>query len=190
MKIGLFFGSFNPVHTGHMIIANYMVEYTDLDKVWMVLSPHNPFKKKQDLANDYDRLHLLNLAIGSNHKIKSSQVEFKLPKPSYTIDTLRFLKTENPDHEYVVIMGGDNIEHFDKWKEYKSILKDHDIYVYRRKSADENKFDKHPRVKIIEAPLIEISGTAIRKALKNKKSIQYLVPEAVFEYLSPSHLYR
>lgn len=190
MKVGLFFGSFNPVHVGHMIIANHIVEYTDIDKVWMVVSPQSPFKKKSSLASNYDRFHLLSLAIGDNDKIQPSKIEFDLPVPSYTIDTLTYLKEKKSDVEYALIMGGDNLSSFHKWKNYELILEHHDIYVYKRSGHKKNNFEDHPRVKTIEAPLLNISATTIRKAIKEGKSVQYLVPEPVYQYLSTSPLYK
>lgn len=188
--VGLFFGSFNPVHVGHMIIANYMVEHTDLEEVWMVLSPQNPFKSQRSLANDYDRLHLLNLAIGDHSKIKSSNVEFNLPKPSYTIDSLSYLKEKYPDKKFSLIMGGDNITNFHKWKNYELILRDHDIYVYKRGNKTEHQLGDIPNIKFAEAPLLNISASYIRKSIKEGKSIQYLVTEEVFSYLNTHNIYK
>ncbi len=190
MKIGLFFGSFNPVHIGHMIIANHMVEYTDLDNVWMVLSPQNPFKKKSSLASNYDRLHLLNLAVGDNAKLKASKIEFDLPLPSFTIDTLTYLKEHQPNHKFSLLMGGDNLASFHKWKNYELILAKHDVYVYRRPRYSKHKFNGHEKIKFVEAPLLDISATYIRNAIHEGKSVQYLVPQEVYEYLNTSHLYR
>jgi len=189
-KIGLFFGSFNPVHIGHMIIANHLIEHTSLNKVWMVVSPQNPFKSKSSLASNYDRYHLLSLAIGDHPKLRPSNVEFDLPTPSYTIDTLVYLKERHIDHEYALIMGGDNLTTFHKWKNYEQILEHHHIYVYRRPRHGESRFDNHPKVSFVDAPLLDISATYIRKSIREGKSIQYLVPEEVYEYLRTSHLYQ
>ena len=188
MKVGLFFGSFNPVHVGHMAIANYMAQNTDLDQVWMVVSPHNPLKNKKTLAKDFDRLHLINLAIGSNDLLRGSDIEFYLPKPSYTIDTLTYLKEKYPDHEYVLIMGGDNIGTLHKWKNYEQIL-EHEIYVYRRPNYEEGELVNNENVKVFDAPLFDISASYIRKSIKEKKSVQYLVPDKVYEYLKTSPIY-
>ncbi len=188
--VGLFFGSFNPVHVGHMIIANYMVEHTELEEIWMVLSPQNPFKSQKSLANDYDRLHLLNLSIGEHAKIKSSNVEFNLPKPSYTIDTLIYLKEKYPDKKFSLIMGGDNITNFHKWKNYELIIRDHDIYVYKRGDKTEHQLGDTPKIKFAEAPLLNISASYIRKSIKEGKSIQYLVTEEVFNYLNTHNIYK
>ena len=190
MKVGLFFGSFNPVHVGHMIIANFMVTQTDLDEVWMVVSPQNPLKPKQSLAKDYDRLHLVKLAIGDNTKIRASNIEFGLPKPSYTIDTLTHLAEKYPDKEFVLIMGGDNLGTFHKWKNYELILARHKIFVYERPNYELGQFENHENVKIFQAPQMHISASYIRKCRKEKKSIQYLVSDRVFEYIMDSGLYR
>jgi nicotinate-nucleotide adenylyltransferase len=190
MKIGLFFGSFNPVHIGHLIIANHMATQTDLEKVWMVVSPQNPLKPKSTLARDHDRLHLVRLGIGENNRIEASNVEFGLPKPSYTIDTLAHLREKYPQHEFALIMGGDNIASLNKWKNYEQILQHYDIYVYKRPNSPLGEFADHPRVRLCEAPLLDISATYIRECLKTGKSVQYLVPEAVWEYLSSGKLYK
>ena len=189
MKIGLFFGSFNPVHVGHMVLANYMLEYTDLDKVWFVISPQNPFKKKESLLDEKQRLHMVSLAIGDNNKLKASDIEFKLPQPSYTINTLAHLSEKYPKNEFALIMGADNLESFHKWKNYEEILKHHDIYVYPRINSNGGDLANHPKVKITNAPLIEISSTEIRKAIKEKKDVRYFVPETVWNYLTEMHFY-
>lgn len=190
MKTGLFFGSFNPVHVGHMIIANFMATQTDLQEVWMVVSPQNPFKTKKSLAKDHDRLHLVHLAIGDNMRIRASNIEFDLPKPSYTIDTLTFLKEKFPKKEFALIMGGDNLGNFHKWKNYEQILANHEIYVYKRPQYELGDLADHPKIKIMEAPLMQISASYIRRCIQQNQSIQYLVPEAVFEYINNTRLYR
>jgi len=190
MRVGLFFGSFNPVHIGHMIIANYMLTQTNLDKIWMVVSPQNPHKKKSTLARDHDRLHLVRLATDDNLNIQASDIEFGLPQPSYTIDTLTYLKEKHPKHEFVLIMGGDNLGTFHKWKNYELILKYHEVFVYKRPAYDLGDLVDHPKVNLFDAPLMQISASYIRKCIKEGHSIQYLVPESVFEYLSSSSLYK
>lgn len=190
MKTGLFFGSFNPVHVGHMIIANYMATQTDLKEVWMVVSPQNPFKNKKSLARDHDRLHLVNLAIDDNPNLRASNVEFDLPKPSYTIDTLTFLKEKYPKREFALIMGGDNLGSFHKWKNYEQILAHHELYVYKRPGYELGDLATHPKVHLQEAPLMQISASYIRQCLKDGHSIQYLVPEPVHDYLMKTPLYR
>jgi len=190
MKIGLFFGSFNPVHIGHMIIANFMATQTGLDKVWMVVSPQNPFKTKSSLARDYDRLHLLKLSIGDNPNLVASNIEFHLPKPSYTIDTLTYLKELHPQKSFSLIMGGDNLASFHKWKNHDLIIRDHDIYVYRRPNYDITQWDGHHRVHSFDAPLMQISASYIRKSIREGHSIQYLVSDPVYEYLEESSLYK
>lgn len=190
MKVGLFFGSFNPVHVGHMIIANYMVSHTDLDKLWMIVSPQNPFKKKKSLAKDYDRLHLLTLAIGDNPDIKASDVEFNLSQPSYTIDTLTVLKEKYPQHDFVLIMGGDNLVSFHKWKNFELILEHHEIYVYNRPTYEIPKIAEHPKVHLFKAPLLDISSSYIREQIKNNKSFRYLVHDKVYDYLIETPIYK
>lgn len=189
MKIGLFFGSFNPVHVGHMIIANYMAQHTDLDQVWMVVSPQNPLKERNSLANDYDRLFLIDEAIGNNPLLRSSNIEFALPKPSYTIDTLTFLKEKYMDKTFVLIMGGDNLGSFTKWKNYEQILEQHQIYVYSRPGYELGDLKVHPAVKLFEAPMMQISSSYIRDEIKNGKSIKYLVPEKVEKHIHESGMY-
>jgi len=189
-KIGLFFGSFNPVHIGHMIIANYMKTQTDLDKVWLVVSPQNPLKPKNTLARDHDRLHLVRMAIDDNPNLEASNIEFDLPKPSYTIDTLTHLKEKYPNHEFVLIMGGDNLRSLHKWKNYKIILRDYHIYVYKRPSYELDDLASNHNIHLFDAPLMQISASYIRACLKEGKSVQYLVPEPVFEYLDSNNIYK
>jgi len=190
MKIGLFFGSFNPVHVGHLIIANYILNHSDIQKIWMVVSPHNPFKKKSTLANNYDRLHLVNLAIGDNPNIAASDIEFSLEQPSYTIDTLMHLKEKYPKNEFSLIMGGDNLQSFHKWKNYEKILENYHIYVYQRPSYDLGTLKDHENIHILEAPNLEISASFVRKCIAENKSIQYLVPESVYLYLEETPIYK
>jgi nicotinate-nucleotide adenylyltransferase len=190
MKIGLFFGSFNPVHNGHMVLANYMAEFTDMQQVWFVVSPHNPLKPVGSLLNDYQRLQLVELAIGDYRKIKLSKIEFGLPKPSYTIHTLVHLHEKFPDHEFVLIMGSDNLHTFHKWKNYEQILKHHQIYVYPRPGYDGGDFKNHPQIKFTQAPLMELSSTFIRNAIKAGKDVRFMLPEKVFNYLDEMNFYK
>lgn len=187
---GLFFGSFNPVHVGHLIIANYILNHSTLDELWMVLSPQSPHKKKKSLANDYDRLHMLNLAISDHPKLKSSDVEFSLPKPSYTIDTLTYLSEKYPDRSFTIIMGGDNLGTFHKWKNYEKILEYYSLVVFTRPGYDLGELQHHEKVTILpDTPLLHISASYIRNLRKSGKSIQYLVPDLVYKEIEVSNLY-
>ena len=189
MKVGLFFGSFNPVHIGHMVLANYMLEFTDLDRIWFVVSPHNPLKQKSSLLNERQRLQMVTLAIGDNNKMKASNIEFKLPQPSYTINTLAYLKEKYPNNNFALIMGADNLEGFHKWKNYEEILKNYELYVYPRPDSKGGELADHKKVRLVNAPLMEISSTEIRNAIKDKKDMRYFVPEAAWQYLKESHFY-
>jgi len=189
MKVGLFFGSFNPIHVGHLIIANYMATQTDLDRVWLVVSPQNPLKPKSTLAKDRDRLNMVRLAIEDNDRLKASDIEFHLPQPSYTIDTLTYIAERYPQHEFALIMGGDNLATLSKWKNPEAILSGYDIYVYKRANFDPGEFANHPRVRLLGAPVMDISATWIRKCLAEKRSIQYLTPDKVVEYLESAKIY-
>lgn len=190
MKVGLFFGSFNPIHCGHLIIAGYFAEYTDLNQVWLVVSPHNPHKLKQTLLQDHHRLAIVKTAIGENRKIKASDIEFKLPKPSYTINTLSHLHDKFPEHEFVLILGSDNLNTFHKWKNFEQILEHHELYVYPRKGADGGSLISHPKVKLVEAPQMELSSTFIREAIKNRKDVRYMMPESAWNYIEEMNFYR
>lgn len=188
MKIGLFFGSFNPVHIGHLIIANHFVSQTDLQHVWFVVSPQNPLKKKETLLNEYDRLHLVELAIKDNPNFRSSNIEFSLPRPSYTIDTLAHLQEKFPQHEFVLIMGADNIDSLPKWKNYETLLKCFSVYCYRR-GVDTPSFS-HASIQIFDFPKMEISSTYIRKQIKAGFSMKYLLPTLVEQYIEEMHFYK
>lgn len=191
MKIGLFFGSFNPIHVGHMILANYMLEYTDLDSIQFVVSPHNPMKDKESLIEESERLKLINMALVDNEKMKASDIEFKMPKPSYTIDTLNLLQQRSQENEYVIIMGTDNLENLEKWKGYEQILSNYQIYVYCRSLSDGGKLKAHPKVKMCDAHLVELSSTFIRQAIKENKDIRYLVPSlAIWNYIKRKGFYK
>ncbi len=189
-RIGLFFGSFNPIHCGHLIIANYIVEYSDIDELWFIVSPHNPLKNKSQLANEYHRLEMVNLAITDYEKFKVSDIEFHLPKPSYTIDTLTALSDQYPHYQFSIIMGSDNLATLSKWKNYNRILKNYSIIVYPRKNFNPDKNDYSEKVTIVDAPLIEISSTFIRKAIHEKKNVRFFVPEKVWQYIIDCNLYR
>jgi len=189
MKIGLFFGSFNPIHTGHLIIASYMANYTDLDKVWLVVSPQNPLKKYVDLINTYDRLEMAKLATEDSENLSVSDVELKLPQPSYTIDTLAYLHEKYPQHEFAIIMGSDNLVTLPRWKNYKLILRDYKIYVYPRPGYENAEYASHPSVTITMTPVMELSATFIRKALADKKDVRYFVPDKVLDFIDKKSLY-
>lgn len=191
MKIGLYFGSFNPIHVGHLIIAQHLAQHTDLEQVWLVVSPQNPFKPKATLANDYERLALARAAVADNDLLRVSDIEFGLEKPSYTVDTLAHLKEKFPQHQFSLIMGGDNLASFDKWKSYQAILVEHHIFVYARPGYDLGPLATHPSITILtDVPQMEISATHIRSLLKAGKSAKYLVPEAALLEIEKSGLYR
>ena len=192
MKIGLFFGSFNPIHIGHLVIANHMAEYSDLQEIWLVITPHNPFKKKKSLLEDHHRYQLVNQATEDYPKIKPSNIEFGLPQPNYTINTLIHLSEKYPEHEFHLIMGQDNLYSFPKWKNYEEIIKHHDIYVYPRISdkKDAPALLTHEKVHIVDAPIVEISSTSIRKAIKEKRNIRALMPERAWKYLDEMNFYK
>jgi nicotinate-nucleotide adenylyltransferase len=181
MKIGLFFGSFNPIHIGHQIIANVMVDQTDLDEVWFVVSPQNPFKSPRSLIHEQDRLKMVELAIDDHYRFKASDVEFHMPRPSYTIDTLTYLSEKYPTHAFKLIIGGDNLNHFHKWKNSDQILEQYGLYVYPR--PGKNKILEHPNVRYVDAPMIDVSATFIRKSLKEGFSVKYLLHPKVEEYI-------
>jgi nicotinate-nucleotide adenylyltransferase len=190
MKTGLFFGSFNPVHLGHLVIANYMANYTPLDEVWLVVSPHNPLKNKKGLSNMYDRLEMARLATENSVNLKVSNIEFGLPQPSYTIDTLTHLHEKYPERKFAIIMGADNLSSFKKWKNYEVILKNYEIYVYPRPGIEVEEWKDHPSVIMTETPQMDISSTFIRKAIQQKKNIQYLVPDQVIAFMDGKNMYR
>jgi len=177
MKIGLYFGSFNPVHVGHLIIASHIADHSDLNQVWFVVSPQNPLKQSSSLLNEYQRLHLVQMCIEDDPRLKASDVEFKLPKPSYTIDTLTYLKEKYPEHEFVLILGSDSFQNIHRWKNHEQLVRDYQFIIYPRPgfSIDHTA----PNVSVIKAPLLEISATDIRNKIKEGKSIRYLVPENV-----------
>ncbi len=188
-KTGLYFGSFNPIHCGHLMIASYMLEFSDLKNIWFVISPQNPLKEKSSLLNDYHRLALVNVAIADDTRFKSCDIEFKLPQPSYTINTLTFLKGKYPQKEFSLIMGADNLENLHKWKEYEKILESNSINVYPRPGSDGGDFKNHPNVHWVSAPLLEISSSFIRAAIKEKKNMSYFLTEKVYQYVQEMHFY-
>ncbi|AUC74502.1 nicotinate (nicotinamide) nucleotide adenylyltransferase [Olleya sp. Bg11-27] len=192
MKIGLYFGSFNPIHIGHLIIANQMVENSDLDQIWFVVTPHNPFKKKSSLLDNYQRLEMVYLATKDYDTLKESDIEFNLPQPNYTVNTLAYLTEKYPDKDFSLIMGEDNLKSFHKWKNYQVILDNHHIYVYPRISTGtiETQFDNHPKIHSVEAPIMEISSTLLRNSIKAGKNIKPLLPEHVWAYLDEMNFYR
>lgn len=192
MKIGLYFGTFNPIHIGHLIIANHVAEYSDLDQIWMVLTPHNPLKKRETLLDDYQRLQLVHLATEDYVKILPSDIEFKLPQPNYTINTLAHLQDKFPNHKFSLIMGEDNLRSLTKWKNHEMILQHYDIYVYPRLSSeiDNLELKNNPKVYLIDAPIVEISSTFIRENIKKGKNVQPLLPSKVWEYIAHNNLYK
>ncbi len=190
-KVGLYFGSYNPIHTGHMAIANYMVEFTGIDQLWFVVSPQNPFKANENLLDDYQRLELVNRAIEGDQRFRVSNIEFGLPKPNYTIDTLAYLHEKFPNHHFLIIMGSDNLESFHKWKNYRVILENYGIIVYPRPGFDESKIIQHPNITIARnTPLMEISSSFIRQSIKENKDVRHFMPQKVWEYLDEMNFYR
>ncbi len=190
MNIGLFFGSFNPIHIGHLFIANHMAQHADLDEVWFVVSPQNPFKESKNLLGEYDRLHLVNLAIEDNFKLKACNIEFSLPKPSYTIDTLVYLKEKYPKYKFALVMGADNVSTLPKWKNAEMLMKEYDFYIYRRPGTDLEEDALPPNIKIQDTPQVLLSASFIREQIKNNFSVKYLVPERVEQYIENSGLYK
>lgn len=190
MKIGLYFGTYNPIHIGHMAIANYMVEFTEIQQLWFVVSPHNPFKNKKHLLADYHRLELVNLAIGDDGRFRACDIEFKLPQPSYTIDTLTYLAEKYPMHEFYLVMGSDNLEHLTKWKNYEMIIGQYKLLVYPRPGFCPENALQHPNIRIVEAPLMEVSASFIRHAIADGKNLSHFIPEKVWEYLDKMNFYK
>lgn len=193
MKTGLFFGSFNPIHIGHLILANYILEYSDMEELWFVVSPQNPFKDKKSLLKDSNRLDMVNLAVKNYPKMRASNVEFSLPVPSYTIDTLTYLKEKYPNRVFSIIMGEDNLASLNKWKNAETLIKNHQIIVYPRIFQGEKKdseYLQHENITLVKAPVIELSATEIRNMIKEGKNVRPMLPPEVFEYLDGSSFYK
>ena len=192
MKIGLYFGTFNPIHVGHLTIANHMAEYSDLDQVWFVVTPHSPFKKKSSLLDNNHRFQMVDRAVEEYPKLRASDIEFNLPQPNYTINTLTYLEEKYPDYEFALIMGEDNLKSFHKWRNYELILERHHIYVYPRISdvTTATRFDNHLKIHAIDAPIMELSSTFIRNAIKEGKNIRPMLPEHVWSYLDDMNFYK
>jgi nicotinate-nucleotide adenylyltransferase len=192
MKVGLYFGTFNPIHIGHLIIANHLVEHSDLDEVWFVVSPHNPFKDKKTLLENHHRLAMVQLAIEDFPKLRASDIEFKLSQPSYTIHTLAYITEKYPKHTFSLIVGEDNLSGFHKWKNYELILQNHFIYVYPRIKSNNEEEDllKHAQIKMIEAPIVQISATSIRNDIRNKKNVLPLLSKKVWNYIDEMNFYK
>ena len=187
---GLFFGSFNPIHQGHLMIANYMAEYTDVGQVWFIVSPQNPLKEKSDLLADYHRLAMANIAVEDDPRFRASSVEFHLPRPSYTFDTLTFLEEKHPEKEFVLIAGSDNLPSFHEWKNYQEILDHYHFYIYPRAGTVPSSFDSHPHIHFTEAPAIELSSSFIRQGIAEGKNMRQFLPEKVWKYIEEMHFYR
>ena len=189
MRIGLYFGSFNPIHTGHLIIANHILNNTALQKIWFVVSPQNPFKPSSSLLNEYDRLHLVQIAVENDDRLRASEIEFSLPKPSYTSHTLAYLSEKYTEHQFTIIMGSDSFQNLEKWKNSEHIIANYPIFIYRRPGFEVTK-DFGAQITVLDAPLLEISATHIRETVQEGKSIKYLVPEVVKDEIERSGFYK
>lgn len=190
MKIGLFFGSFNPIHSGHIMLSDYILKHTDLECNWFVISPHNPLKDKDSLLAEYERLKMVNMALINHENMRAIDIEFSLPKPSYTIDTLNLLKSRFKEDEFVLIMGTDNLENLHKWKDYEKIIEEYEIYAYSRPDSNVDEFKNNPKVKIFNADLMEMSSTFIRESIKKNKSIEHILAPQVWNYIKRKELYK
>ena len=189
-KTGLFFGSFNPIHNGHLMIASYMAEYTSMKEVWFIVSPHNPLKEKSTLLADHHRLAMANIAVEDDPRFRASNIEFHLPQPSYTIDTLTYISEKYPEKEFVLIAGNDNLPSFHKWKNYEQLLEQYHLYIYPRPLSGSSPFDNHPRIHFTAAPLIEISSSFIRESIHQGKNMRHFLPEKVWKYIEEMHFYK
>ena len=189
MKTGLYFGSFNPIHIGHMAIANFMIEFSDLEQLWFVVSPQNPLKEKLSLLKDYHRLEMVRLAIDEDERFRASDIEFKLPTPSYTIDTLVYLEEKNPGREFQLVMGADGLRTFHKWKHAKLIVEKYHRLIYPRPGLDVEALSLLPNATLVNAPMMEISSSFIRDAISKGKDIRFFLPEKVYEYIVEMHFY-
>ncbi len=190
MKTGLFFGSFNPIHLGHLMIAGYMVEFTDIRQVWFVVSPHNPLKEKRSLLAGHHRLAMVRLAVEEDPRFRASNIEFSMPRPSYTIDTLTWLSEKHPKQEFVILAGSDMLTSLPKWKNFEVLLEQYKIYLYPRPGVTPGPFDHHPSVTFTRAPMVDISSNFIRKAISEGKNMQYFLPEKVWKYLDEMNFYK
>lgn len=188
-KTGLFFGSFNPIHIGHLILAEYFATQTELDDVWLIVTPQNPLKKKDSLLDQYLRLDLVNRSIADNDRLRASDIEFQLPKPSYTIHTLIHLEEKFPDRSFSLIMGEDNLVSLPRWKNYHELIRRFEIWVYPRVGQNQTELASHPNIHLVQAPVIEISSTQIRENLRAGKSVRYLLPEKIHDYILKEQLY-
>ncbi len=188
-KIGLYFGSFNPIHIGHLAIANYFVEFTDIEQLWFVVSPQNPLKNKSSLLAEHHRFEMVRLAVEDSQKYQVSNIEFHLPKPTYTIDTLTYLQDKYPKNSFILIMGSDNIENLPQWKNYEILLKYYKILVYPRPNYEAKEWKKHKNISFVSAPQMDISSSFIRQSIKEKKDMRFFVPQKAFNYLTEMHFY-
>jgi len=190
MQTGLFFGSFNPIHIGHLALAEYMIEFTGLEQIWFVVSPHNPLKSKDSLLADHHRLEMVHLAVDHDKRFKVSDIEFRMPMPSYTIDTLTYLGEKFPGHKFSLILGEDNLESFRKWKNANLIAQNYHRYIYPRFGSTEENLPSTENISIVNAPRIEISSSFLRHSIKEGKSVRYFLPEKVFEYIDRMNFYK
>jgi len=192
MKVGLFFGTFNPIHIGHLIIANYMAEFSDLDEVWFVVTPQSPFKQKASMLSNHHRLAIANIAVENYSKLKTSDIEFNLPQPNYTVNTLTYIEEKFPTNQFCLIMGEDNLKGFHKWKNHETILQNYELYVYPRISDGkiEHQFSNHKKIHKVNAPIVQVTSTFIRKSIKEGKDIRPMLPSDVWEYIDEMNFYK